>query len=1257
MAALTAYPDAPESWDDDPDLDLSSASFHHPSTLDLTLQPPSDSEPASPAIDHDFDDDAVSDGFFERAVGEWDDPPRTREEDNESSVDSSRTTSTTGTLKGLMQGLSLDREDDNTLSFDIPPPSSSPPPATPELDATPRTSKTTTLRGSSPLSALLAASRSPSARRKVHHLGSTPLGQAQAVDDDWDEDLKGLDALQVGGAASTAAGPHVVVKKGSFSSHISLDDEEDGLSAFDDDEPAVQNVARKRISIASFTDAEDNGDGEDDFELPSALSHVVLAPTLANRSSNVSLSSAADGAPVAPAQTPTTPGLAGSTRPLHPSFTTASSAASTPGPLTPSRSSDDDGPSSSALDDDDDADFFEDLVLPSYFLAGSTVDDAERKRAATPPTSEGEPDSDVAGAAAKVDLQSILRAKLEARGGRGLLFHPAPGAGSAASTGASPSSPHEQERLARHREHDDEADGADLARELRRASLSSSVAAGAAVVEAKEEEWSAREMRERMRVTSGARAKEAQQARDAREASRSSSRIGVLRRTASDGKVPVAQARRGVPPLPTRASTSAPLGPRSSLPHATSAGSRSSIPQPVRPASAHAVERPPSVASSHSTEGGSGGATRRRGPPPAPSAASRGRARLRASSLRTTPSSTDLRAGSKGRPAPLDPPASAVSSSTTAQRSVSPVPVTPATPSSAASRPSLRLKRSQQHLSAAAAVAASSSTSARTLDRKRSLQSMSALASPTPGAPVPPPASSSRSRSRQNSLRSPSPAGPRPSFAAPTAASASRTRERVHSSPAPLVSASPAALSTSSFASTSSSSRPHSTLSGTSSTSDRLLRPTLASASKVRTASRPSSPTKPQQISLSPRLPSTAPSGFLSSLRVPSAATTLSRPLSSLRTTTKASYGDGTELDAFDDLPVSKERERERVVPPASSRKSSGASTATVKSGAGSWGRKEGVRLAQRTSSLAQEKRTAGAVQGRKEGAAMAAAKTVGKAKEREKEKKAGELEKKKPKRRREPHLIRHLGPTSAIKVQGEMTYNPVLQRWEGNEAVLREFDKALTTSTRPALISPFSSAIGSPHRGSFAPARPATATQVAADAPVAVKPVLPHGATPSASRGTAKVVGNMVFDPATCSWHAVDGPDAEDELELDWGGGTSGGEAADDECASASALGASSDVDGWELGERERMLKNRASFVLEEGSDEDGSRVEAADAREGEGARRRAHTTRRQILRESEAAEARSRVELAPWRTVEANEGSERRWLWELRALVLDIA
>ncbi|BGP36833.1 hypothetical protein JCM10449v2_000735 [Rhodotorula kratochvilovae] len=1237
MAALAAYAEGPESWDEDPDLDLPSGPLLHPSHLDpaLTLEPPSDSEPASPAASHDFDD---ADGFFERVAGEWDDRPRTREEENESSVDSSRTNTTTGTLKGLMEGLSLDHpEADTTLSLDETF-SASPPRAAAsfEADATPRTSKTTTLHKSSPLSLLLAASRSPSGRGKVHHLGSTPHGQAQPVDDgDWDQDLEGLDALQLGGRSAAASEPglRVVAKKGSFASHICLEDEDDdNLSAFD--EPAgagEEKVARKRISIASFTDAEDNGDGEDDFELPAALSHVSLTPNLANRPSNVSLKSdvsAADAPPPQLPRTPTTPAALEVPASHHPAFTSASSAPSSPGPLTPSRSSDDDGPSSSALEDDDDADFFDDLVLPSYFLAAAAGEE-QQKRASTPPTSDGEPDSDAAPAASKVDLQSILRAKLEARGGRGLLFHP-PGA-------AAPASPQEQERLERHREKDDDGDGADLSRELRRSSVSDPSPA-APEAEAKDEEWSVREMRERMRTISGARAREAQQAREAREASRAASRIGVLRRTASDGKVPPLPGRRGVPPLPARASTAVPAATRSSIIPQSHTGARSGLPQPVRPASAHGTERPPSAASSHSTESG---ATRRRGPPPAPSAASRGRVRTRTTSLRTVPSSPDLRtaATSRTRPAKLDLPAAPSSSS---KRSLSPVPMTPATPSGSNGM-SLRSKRSQQHLSAAAAASA---TSARTLERKRSLQNLSALASPTPGAPAQP-SSSNRPRSRQNSLRSPSPSGTHlPSFAAPTASSALRIRDRVQSNPVPYIPPSPSTTSLTSLVHAAPS-RPPPTPSRNSTLSERLLRPTLASASKTRTLPRPTSPLKPS-LSPSPRLPSSAQSGFLSGIRLPSASLTLSRPLSSRAPARAGTYGDGTELDGFDDLPVSKERERKRVVPPAgagsASRKSSGASTATLKGG--SWGRKEGARIAPRASA---EKKP-GTVQGRKEAAVEK--EKAAKGKEREREKKAGDPEKKKVKKRREPHLIRHLGGASAIKVQGEMTYNPVLQRWEGNEAILREFDKALATSTRPALISPFSSTLGSPHRGSFfAPVQPA-AQPASAAITANPKVVLPAGATASASRGTAKVVGDMVFDPATCSWHAVAGPDAEDELELDWGGGTSGGEAADDEDAAPGGLGAMSEVDGWELGERERMLKNRASFVLEEGSEEEVDvGAEAAD-----GAKKRAHTTKKQIWRESKAAEERSRVEMSAWRTSEPEEGEGRKWLWELRALVMDI-
>ncbi|BGP29061.1 hypothetical protein JCM10296v2_000797 [Rhodotorula toruloides] len=1160
MLPLSAYAEESESWDADDDLEIPSGSLlAPPPDPSFSLSPPSDSE-ASSTDARGFLDDPQD--LFDQLDEEWRrEMPPTREDENASSMDSSRTNTTTGTLKGLMEGLSLDAE--ATMLHDVPTSPAREADLDMSLDATPRMNKTATMRGSSPLSLLLSVS-SRTERGRVHHLGSTPHGQAQSVDDgDWDQDLEGLDALGLGSPGQSAGeGLKVVSKKGSFASHISLDDEDDELGSLPD------HAAKRRISIASFTDAEDNG--EDDFEIPDTLSQFKLSPNLLlnNRTSSASLRSDVSGARESPAslspvpqaaslppppRTPVTPTL--SVPIVNPALTTGSSAPSSPGPLTPSRSTtdDDDGLSSAA---EDDADFFNDLILPSYFLG-----DERRSAVFTPPTSEGEPDSDHPSSAKKVDLQSILRAKLEERGGRGLLFHAT----------ATPSSP--EERLQRHRE-PEEHDGADLAHELRHESAEDDAA------------WDAQQMRERMRTISGARAKEAQLAKEAREAR---SRIGGLRRTVSEGKVPSMPGLRKVPP-PGRSSTTGTVGPsgtRPSILPISSTAKGSSIPQPVRPASSHGIERPPSAASSHSTEAST---TRRRGPPPAPSAASRGRPRARTSSLRTVGSTSDLRSGAstgRARPSRLDMPPPA--STSTSKSSLAPIPTTPVTPASSV-RPTLRTKRSQQHLRA-------TPSAPRTIERKRSLQNLAPSPSPAQGSFAPPPSSATRPRSRQNSLRSPSPGSGRlPSFAAPTAASASRVRERVNSNPAPLTNATPA--------------RP----SIASSTSDRLLRPTVASASKTRTISRPSSPTKPS-LSPSPRLPTT--SAFITGIRLPSASVVLSRPLTSARKVTPE-YGDGTELDAFDDLPVSKERERERIILP-SSRKSSGASAATIRGG--SWGKKEGSKVA-------------------------AAAKTQPGAKGRlsvesaQSKPKRTEPEKKKVKKRREPHLIRHLGGASTVKVQGEMTYNPLLHRWEGNEAILREFDKALATSTRPALISPFSSALGSPARGQFGPVTAASSGQAKATGPSAAH--LPPGAAANASRGTAKVVGDMVFDPATCSWHAIAGPDAEDELEIDWGL-TSGGEVADDE-----EHGATSELDGWELGERERMLKNRASFALEEGSEgdeEDGS---------GDG-KTRTKSTKKQLLRESQQAVERCRREMKSWMSAEQTEGDEgRRWLWDLRSLIL---
>lgn len=77
------------------------------------------------------------------------------------------------------------------------------------------------------------------------------------------------------------------------------------------------------------------------------------------------------------------------------------------------------------------------------------------------------------------------------------------------------------------------------------------------------------------------------------------------------------------------------------------------------------------------------------------------------------------------------------------------------------------------------------------------------------------------------------------------------------------------------------------------------------------------------------------------------------------------------------------------------------------------------------------------------------------------------------------------------------MKWNPHSHRWEGNEGVLRDFDAACGTSSRPALITHLTgSSIGSP-------------------------------ATTFASG--ARIVGNMMFDPSRMCWISTLPPDEEE--------------------------------------------------------------------------------------------------------------------------------
>ncbi|KAJ7125707.1 hypothetical protein C8R43DRAFT_716966 [Mycena crocata] len=206
-------------------------------------------------------------------------------------------------------------------------------------------------------------------------------------------------------------------------------------------------------------------------------------------------------------------------------------------------------------------------------------------------------------------------------------------------------------------------------------------------------------------------------------------------------------------------------------------------------------------------------------------------------------------------------------------------------------------------------------------------------------------------------------------------------------------------------------------------------------------------------------------------------------------------FGDGTELDGIDDLPTDRDKEsRFRVQPKGYGNRVPGGSYPS-KSEKGTMRRK----------------RRDGS-----EGGSLDAHSPLGPSTNTAKHATRAELsptshtdppKKKRPHSsptapygKKKPTLIRNLGGSGAPRVVGDMRWNPQTLRWEGNEHVLREFDAAVGTSTRPALITHLTgSSIGSPV-GSFA--------------------------------NGARIVGNMIFDPARMCWISTLPPD-EDEPDV----------------------------------------------------------------------------------------------------------------------------
>lgn len=267
----------------------------------------------------------------------------------------------------------------------------------------------------------------------------------------------------------------------------------------------------------------------------------------------------------------------------------------------------------------------------------------------------------------------------------------------------------------------------------------------------------------------------------------------------------------------------------------------------------------------------------------------------------------------------------------------------------------------------------------------------------------------------------------------------------------------------------------------------RLTMPTVLSRTKSRPAlssvfgtynpgNSPQSPAFRTSSPL-PRPPSTLSNKSARSTYVPPAAA----PRILRKPKRPRTYGDGTELDAFDDLPTDRDKEsRFHVQPKGYGNRIPGGTYTSKPSDKGT------VRKKRRDPSDSSFP----------PGSSL------------RKSSRSDSLSKLSPKKkkvlspsqsRKKPTLIRNLGGTGAPKVVGDMKWNPQTLRWEGNEQVLRDFD-AVVTSTRPALITHLTgSSIGSPV-GSFA--------------------------------SGARIVGNMIFDPQRMCWISTLPPE-EDEPDV----------------------------------------------------------------------------------------------------------------------------
>lgn len=367
----------------------------------------------------------------------------------------------------------------------------------------------------------------------------------------------------------------------------------------------------------------------------------------------------------------------------------------------------------------------------------------------------------------------------------------------------------------------------------------------------------------------------------------------------------------------------------------------------------------------------------------------------------------------------------------------------------------------------------------------------------------------------------------------------------------------------------------------------RLTRPTIASSAKSHrpTGSDPSGRTS---ASLGMPVPST-PSSPLKSLKITRGDSHMGLYRQPQRT---HAFGDGSELDGFDDLPVNREKEKRFVKIPLRRRQSSGVTS--VDSMPSTPGSQKDNSLAHKFSQPGQRERADSTYSAQpflrkkpSDGSSLRARRNDNSAGKPATLVPPGDSSKKTGKR---PglKLIRNLSATGLSQggylfhqaysgmltlktVQGQMTWNPILLKWEGNESSLVEFDNVIATSTRPALISPLGPL--SPHNTYFRSPLAGESFDLSAkhkDASISQRHLNvsnPHGTTPSL--GGVRIVGDMIFDPVKRTWLSMS---ADGEEELNFGDD-------EDDGSGQATQGDNKPFDAWAGGE-EMRLRTRRSFA-----------------------------------------------------------------------------